>query len=197
MWGPLSTNQNRCHFCAMKTLLSFLFFQSQPSQSGWLKSRQDTRRRLIAVVFPERQIRKRREIMIMISELNFWVFLGGFWTFAMSPVLDPFKTIPGNIKAQKIYDLIFKSKQFLFGGNSTWSFFAIPSTRFMLFFTATLLPQQLNPPNLCITQLSCLSIIHKASNKLTSLLTFETVLHCVTQFTNCLTRTYCPHQVFQ
>lgn len=55
----------------------------------------------------------------MISELNFWVFLGVFWTFAMSPVLDPFKTIPGNIKAQKIYDLIFKSKQFLFGGNST------------------------------------------------------------------------------
>lgn len=57
--------------------------------------------------------------MIMISELNFWVFLGVFWTFAMSPVLDPFKTIPGNIKAQKIYDLIFKSKQFLFEGNST------------------------------------------------------------------------------
>lgn len=72
-WGPFSTNQKRCHFCAMKTLLSFLFFQSQPSQSGWLKSRQDTRRRLKAVVIPERM--KGKEVR---SEPDFWGLLGFF-----------------------------------------------------------------------------------------------------------------------
>lgn len=45
-------NQKRCHFWAMKTLLSFLFFHSQPSQSGMPSSRHDTRRRLMAVVIP-------------------------------------------------------------------------------------------------------------------------------------------------
>lgn len=50
--GPFRMNQKRCHFWAMKTLLSFLFFHSQPSQSGMPSSRHDTRRRLMAVVIP-------------------------------------------------------------------------------------------------------------------------------------------------